>query len=618
MEEEQIMKSTCCMAIMLMLLAGPLLALPPVGYPGNAPGEAKTVDNDTYIDANRILMFVTNHGNFGRDLAGVFGNDFGTYYPYTGDTALIRSGDLLSSPLYAAGLWVGGKVDGQIRLALAEYADEFVPGRIDGDDPGSPLYRVYKLHADSTAANPNADYLEWPVWDGAPVDDDSHPRLIGEQTLWFVFNDADLAQHDVDAGSTLPLGIEVQQTIWAFDPPGADSMYGKIIFLQYKLYNKGSDTIDSCFVALWSDPDLGGSGDDLVGCDTLDNLFFCYNADDDDQQYGTTPPAVGFKVLHGPAVLSPGDTAYFDGRLMPGYRNLGMTSFQKYINGTDPRSYQESFNYMLGLTRDGWPLPNGTHYAVPGDPVAGTGDLDVAPADRRMMGTCGPFTFHPGDSQYVLIAMAVGQGTDRLNSITKLKEILNAPPYLGMTDLAAVVRPEPQYYFYQNAITPIIDTIYIGRIGGDPIGDIDYSGLRINGTIVPTAVDLLPGHPGFRGEVLRLVFPAKPFIAGYGLLWGTSSQPFTIGQASSSGGLFNVQGTVQMIGHIPGDANSDLALNVGDAVFLVNYIFRDGDGPNPAPAGDANGDAIVNLGDAVYLIHYLFRGGQPPVIPPSE
>lgn len=612
------MKFTCSIAVALMLLAGPLLALPPVGYPGNAPGEAKTVDNDTYIDANRILMFVTNHGNFGRDLAGVFGNDFGTYYPYTGDTASIGGGALLSSPLYASGLWVGGKVDGQIRLALAEYADEFVPGRIDGDGPASPQYRVYKLHADSMGSNPNADYLEWPVWDGAPVDDQGHPRVIGQQTLWSVFNDADPAQHMNDAGSTDPLGIEVQQTVWATEWSGPGEPNGTSLYLQYKLYNKSDAVIDSCYLALWSDPDLGGAGDDLVGCDTLHDLFFCYNADNDDQQYDATPPAIGFKFLYGPMVASSDDTAYFDGRLVPGYRNLGMTSFQKYINGTDPDSYQEAFNYMLGLTRDGWPLPNGTHYAVPGDPVTGTGDLDIAPSDRRMMGTCGPFTFQPGDSQYVLIKMAVGQGTNRLTSITKLKEVLNAPPYLGTTALMAVVRPEPQYYFYQNAITPIMDTIYIGRIGGDPIGDIDYSDLRINGTIVPTTVDLLPGHPGFRGEVLRLVFPAKPFIAGYGLLWGTSNQPFTVGQASSSGSLFDVQGTVQMIGHIPGDANSDLALNVGDAVFLVNYIFRDGDGPNPAPVGDANGDAIVNLGDAVYLIHYLFRGGQPPIIPPSE
>jgi hypothetical protein len=180
------------------------------------------------------------------------------------------------------------------------------------------------------------------------------------------------------------------------------------------------------------------------------------------------------------------------------------------------------------------------------------------------------------------------------------------------------VRPEPQYYFYQNAITPIKDTIYMGRVGGDPIGDIDYTDVIINGTIVPTTVDLLPGYPGFRGEVVRMIFPAKQFIAGYGLLWGAGPHPFTITVASTGIDPLAVHGTVQMIGHIPGDANSDLAVNIGDAVYLVNFVFREGPGPDPSAAGDVNGDGKVDIGDAVYLIHYLFRGGLPPVIPPSE
>ncbi|MDD4052806.1 MAG: hypothetical protein PHR28_13030, partial [candidate division Zixibacteria bacterium] len=543
------MKTACIGMAMLLLTAG-LLALPPSDYPGQTPVAGdKTVDNVTFIDANRILMFVTNHGNFGRDLSGFFGYDYGTFFPYSGDTSAIRYGDMITSPLYAAGLWVGGKVDGQVRVALAEYNDEYVPGSMNGDPSGSPRYRVYKIYADSLESHPSSDYLQWPIIDGAPVDGEGHPRVIGQQTLWSVFNDADPDQHENDAGMTEPLGIEVQQTVWATEYTGPDAPNGSSIYLQYKLYNKSDAVIDSCYVALWSDPDLGGSGDDLVGCDTLHDLFFCYNADNDDNSYGTTPPAIGFKLLYGPVIPSANDTAFFDGALMPGRKNMRMTSFQIYVNGTDPDNYEESFNYMRGLDRDGAPLANGTHYAVPGDPVTAMGDLDTAPADRRMMGTCGPFTFNPGDSQYVLIKMAVGQGTNRLTSITKLREILNAPPYLGITDFVAVVRPEPQYYFYQNAITPMMDTIFVGRIGGDPIGDVDLAGLRVNGDIVPTSVGLLPGHAGFLGEVLQIVFPAKPFIAGYGQLWGTTMQPFAITGGSTSAGQFTVNGTVRMIGH---------------------------------------------------------------------
>jgi len=62
-----------------------------------------------------------------------------------------------------------------------------------------------------------------------------------------------------------------------------------------------------------------------------------------------------------------------------------------------------------------------------------------------------------------------------------------------------------------------------------------------------------------------------------------------------------------------GDVNADGELNVGDAVFLINYIFNSGPAPDPVCAGDANGDNEVNVGDAVYLINFIFKFGPPPV-----
>ena len=64
-----------------------------------------------------------------------------------------------------------------------------------------------------------------------------------------------------------------------------------------------------------------------------------------------------------------------------------------------------------------------------------------------------------------------------------------------------------------------------------------------------------------------------------------------------------------------GDANGDAGVNVGDAVFLINYVFKGGPAPDPLCAGDANGDDEVNVGDAVYLINYVFKGGPGPVAP---
>jgi len=68
-------------------------------------------------------------------------------------------------------------------------------------------------------------------------------------------------------------------------------------------------------------------------------------------------------------------------------------------------------------------------------------------------------------------------------------------------------------------------------------------------------------------------------------------------------------------GCISGDANGDGQVNVGDAVFLISYIFKGGPAPDPVCIGDANGDGNTNVGDAVYLISYIFKGGPPPVMP---
>ena len=63
---------------------------------------------------------------------------------------------------------------------------------------------------------------------------------------------------------------------------------------------------------------------------------------------------------------------------------------------------------------------------------------------------------------------------------------------------------------------------------------------------------------------------------------------------------------------IVGDANGDRIIDVGDVVYLINYLFKNGPVPNPLQAGDATCDGNVDVGDVVYLINYLFKGGFPP------
>lgn len=361
---------------------------------------AAIIDNTAHMDANNLDMVVTNHGSFAYDLL-------------TGNAGLIYPKGSTKTAVFAAGPWIGAKVGGQVRVAVGEYSQEYVPGPmyLGTFQQDNSQFRSYKIVRGNKTS---ADYLNWPVDQGAPVDSTGAPALLGDAMIWSVYNDADPGAHTNNAGSTNPLGVEIQQSTFAFNRSGA---LGNIIFVRFKLLNKGGNQLDSMYVSAWSDPDLGGFTDDLVGCDTTRSLGYVYNATNADQLYGATPPTVGYDFFRGPIVPS----------ATPGvFDTLGMTSFNKYINGTDPKSSGETYNYMQGLNANGTPIIDQvtfqpTRFQVPGDPVANTGWLDTSPADRRLQLSTGPFSMAPGDSQEITIAIIVGQGTDRLSSITDLK-----------------------------------------------------------------------------------------------------------------------------------------------------------------------------------------------------
>jgi len=366
----------------------------------------------------------------------------------------------------------------ETRLAVAEYDQEFVPGRIIGGapEPDNSDLVVYKVkrwtgvpsdsaHVDNP--NYNFDRGEDPLvhhsWSeyvngakpygaptkmytlpgpGGPVVVEG-PDVTGDQMLWCVYNDADPVAHANEAGSTAPLGIQIEQTTFAFDRLGA---LGNTIFVKYRITNKGPYTLKQMYISQWSDVDLGQFTDDLVGCDTLPDLNghprslgFAYNGSNRDDLYGDIPPALGIDFLQGP-IVPPGDT-------------LGLSSFAKYINGTDPLAAQESYDWMRGL--DGLnsgapivdPLGNVTHYMVAGDPLlpSAANWVDSNPADRRFFLSSGPLDMSPGQSQDVVVAIMVGQCGDRLQSIKALKFADDAAQEaydLGF-DVAKIPAPPP-------------------------------------------------------------------------------------------------------------------------------------------------------------------------------
>ena len=359
--------------------------------------------------------------------------------------------------VFASAIWVGGKVDGEVRLAGTTYGPyEFWPGPL-GDD-GRPLcegaaaedaerydriYRVSRADVDryEKTGEMAADLRDWPHDLGAPVLDGDgdpanynleggdRPEPLGDQMAWWTMNDAGGAHGFT---GTAPIDLEVQVTAFAYHT--ADVL-DDVTFYRYNLVYKGDVPLEDAYVGLFADPDLGDASDDYVGSDTTLGLGFVYNGDGHDAGgYGDRPPAVGYQLLQGPVVERGGkpDT-------------LGLTRFLYYTNadavtGRPRRGTTDLYRYLSGLWRDGTPWTVGgdgyggsepTSFLFPGDPVErrhwseenadGQGSRNT-PGDRRFVMVTGPFSMQPGDEQEVSFVILWARGGNRLGSVEQLRQ----------------------------------------------------------------------------------------------------------------------------------------------------------------------------------------------------
>ncbi|MFA4924300.1 MAG: T9SS type A sorting domain-containing protein, partial [Ignavibacteriaceae bacterium] len=411
-----------------------------------------TNDFNNFIAINQIFMWVSNNG-MGSNDPRTDGSGF--YWP-GGENATI-------SAVFEDGLIWGAKVDTQIRVNGSTYRHGLQAGKIlpngEADNFNQEKYRVYKIRKgwENLPFGPTRDayekdYKEWPVADGAHWVDKNgdgiytigidEPEFTGDEVLWCVMNDLDSSRSTYTYG-TDPMGLEVQMTVYGFNRQGD---LGDVVIKKYTLINKGSLTLKDMNLAYWSDPDLGNASDDYVGCDTLLNLGYCYNGDNNDEgYYGSNPPAVGYVLLQGPTVLATeNDSAKFLGSWRSGFKNLPMTAFIFYIGMSatsfiDPDLGRASgsiqfYNNMTGKDYYGKPIIDPTTGAVTktilsGDPVIGTGWYEgpvgwpggPLPGDRRLLVSSGTFNIAPGDTQEVVVGILMGRGTSNLNSITELK-----------------------------------------------------------------------------------------------------------------------------------------------------------------------------------------------------
>lgn len=410
--------------------------------------KTNTNDNNNYIAINQIFMWVSNNGMGSHDPRS---DGSGFYWP-GGENATI-------SAIYEDGLIWGAKVGRETRVNGSVYRHGLQAGKIlpngEADNPNLDKYRIYKIRKGWEALPPGPrrdayekDYNEWPFDDGAPyvIDKDGKkvPQFIGDEVLWCVSNDMDVARSTYTYG-TNPMGLEQQMTVFGFNRTGD---LGDMVFKKYTIINKGTLTLRDMYLCYWSDTDLGNASDDYTGCDTVLKLGYTYNGDNNDENYyGAAPPSVGYVFFQGPMVEStPSDSAKFLAQWRHGFRNLPMTGFSFYINmaGTryiDPDQGRASgstqfYYYMTGRNYYGEqfidPKTNQpVNIILSGDPVAGTGWYEgpqgwpagyAPPEDRRHLMSSGPFNMAPGDTQEVVVGIVIARGNSNLNSVTELKK----------------------------------------------------------------------------------------------------------------------------------------------------------------------------------------------------
>ena len=130
---------------------------------------------------------------------------------------------------------------------------------------------------------------------------------------------------------------------------------------------------------------------------------------------------------------------------------------------------------------------------------------------------------------------------------------------------------------------------------------VDEKGRQIKWQIVCTGGNC--GNDNVRGGFV---------IQDFHILCGSVGQTAVGPGSSASFGVNSGYWQENIYGFLRGDANSDGLINLGDVVYLLNYLFKSGPEPAIYAAGDANCDQTIELGDVIYLLNYLFKGGLPP------
>jgi hypothetical protein len=177
---------------------------------------------------------------------------------------------------------------------------------------------------------------------------------------------------------------------------------------------------------------------------------------------------------------------------------------------------------------------------------------------------------------------------------------------LANLEAKAEVEPTVMFAYWAFVINPIVGTTYVGNFAGPSVTDIDPSTILINDVIEPMSTQILPGRPGFTGEVMEITLSASELVHDYLPFFDTTSQVYMVAGQFTDLTPFTVFGDVTLVGHVSGDVNLDGRLNVADVTYLVEYLFFGGPPPQSMETADLNHSGGVEVADLTLLVELLF------------
>ncbi len=439
------------------------------------------------------------------------GNDARNFQSEDESAAFFFPADSNKAAIFISAPWVAAQFEGDTTFAgvrtaavqnIGRSGTEYRPGKIvqvgrDSlrADYNRSRHRVYLLRRGDNANN-SLDAREYPVADGAPTDAFGSPQILGSETTWFVAHDLNQPRRF----SARPLGLELQQQV--FGIPSDNPALNNTLFIRNRFINRNvKDSLNpakglwknACF-GIFSDDDLGDPSDDLTGCDTITKMAYAYNGLERDAIYGSPPPAVGHIFLEGKRNGQSFDILAY-ARLFSQAGALG-----------DPETSRPDhlYNFLRGRDKNGNPLPfteAGSRFMYSGDPETNAGIILSQMSDARHVFSAGPIDVAAGDTVEILYAVSVAVGTNRLNSVTRLKAQAAELQMLHRTNL-----PASSLWLYVNRGA----NISIGRAFPIVVEMRDERGFPRNAT-QPTGivVELARGNGSLSGTLAGTILPGQ-------------------------------------------------------------------------------------------------------------